>query len=128
MFDPSSNISRWVTFLFGPLLLLAGAFVAAKSKQWFNYDLDPAAATAYFVGIVGGLAGIVVTWLRNRGKYEIAKAAGVSPDTVDLIASAVADRLPQAPTPLTKAPVGDQPHPGGAQITAGQPGGTSPGQ
>jgi hypothetical protein len=127
VFDPSSNISRWVTFLFGPLLLVAGAFVAAKAKQWFNYDLDPAAATAYFVGIVGGLAALVVTWLRNRGKYEIAKTTGISPETLDLIATAIANRLPAAPTPPTAA--GDAltprtPPPAGSP----GPGGMSPGQ
>lgn len=125
MFDTSSNISRWVAFLLGPLALIVGGFVAVKAKQWFGYDLDPAEATAYFVGIIGGIAGLVVTWLRNRGKYEIAKATGVSPDTVDLIATAVADRLPQAPQAPTSPQDGAPAAPGAPPATAG---GMSPGQ
>ena len=133
MFDPSSNISRWVTFLFGPLLVLAGAYVAAKSKQWFGYELDPAAATAYFVTIVGGIAAGVITWLRNRGKYEIAAQLGVNPDQLDTIVNAILTRLPEAPqTPATTrpqdgAPAAAQAPPQPLTPIAG-PGGTSAGQ
>jgi hypothetical protein len=104
--DPSSNISRWVTFLLGPLILIASGFVAIKAKSWFNYDLAPAEAAAYFTTIIGGIAAGVVTWVRNRGKYEIAKATGIDDATLDLIASAIASRLPQAPSAPSSGAVG----------------------
>lgn len=93
----SSNISRWVAFLILPLATLAGAWVAIKAKAWFNYDLNPAEAAAYIVSIVVSIAGGIGLWLRNRGKYEIAKATGVSEDQIDVIARVVAERLPAAP-------------------------------
>ena len=92
-----SNITRWVAFLILPLATIAGGFVAIKAKSWFNYDLDPAEATAYIVSTVGAIAGGIGLWLRNRGKYEIAERTGISEDQIDLIARVVAERLPQAP-------------------------------
>ena len=131
MFDPSSNISRWVAFLLGPLAIAAGAFVAIKAKQWFNYDLDPAEATAYFVTLIGGIAAGVVTWLRNRGRFEIAAHLGVNPDQLDTIVNAVLTRLPEAPqSPATTAPSEGAPAAAHAppSPTAGGPGGVSSGQ
>jgi hypothetical protein len=104
--DENSNIGRWVAFLLGPLALLFGGFVAAKAKSWFNYDLAPAEAAAYFLTIVGGIAALLFKWLHNRGKYELAKATGISSDTIDLIASAVVTRLPQAPQAPQSPPLG----------------------
>lgn len=97
-----SNVSRWVAFLFGPLTVLAGGFVAVKAKSWFGYDLDPAEAAAYFATIVGGIAAGVVAWVRNRGKYEIAERLDVDPDKLDLITNAVISRLPDAPDGAAK--------------------------
>jgi hypothetical protein len=125
-----SNISRWVTFLFGPLALIAGGFIAIKAKAWFNYDLDPAEATAYVLGIVGGIAALVFKWLHNRGKYEIAEQLGVNADQLDTIATAVLSRLPAAPTsPATTRPQDGAPAAAQAPPSAGAGGGAiSPGQ
>ena len=92
-----SNISRWVAFLILPLATLAGGWVAIKAKSWFNYDLDPAEATAYIVSVIVSIAGGIGIWLRNRGRYEIAEATGIDADKLDLIVKAVENRLPQAP-------------------------------
>jgi hypothetical protein len=99
--NPESNISRWVTFLLGPLILLASAFVAAKAKQWFNYDLNPAEAAAYFFGIVGSVGALIYKWLHNRGIYEVSKTTGLDETLVNHIVSTVEERLPQAPSAPT---------------------------
>jgi hypothetical protein len=98
--DPAvteSNISRWVTFLFGPLAVIAGGFIAIKSKQWFGYDLEPAEATAYVLGVVGSIATGVALWIRNRGKYEIAERTGIDEETLTRVAKIVAEQLPAPP-------------------------------
>jgi hypothetical protein len=128
-----SNISRWVTFLFGPLAIIAGGFIAIKAKAWFNYDLDPAEATAYVLGIVGGIAALVFKWLHNRGRFEIAERLGVNPDQLDTIVNAVLNRLPEAPqTPATTRPQDGAPAAAGAPPATsppiGGPGGISSGQ
>ena len=100
-----SNISRWVAFLILPLATLASGFVAIKAQTWFNYHLDPAEATGYIVSIVTAIAGGIALWMHNRGKYEIAKATGIDDEKIDLIAHAVAERLPkppQAPAPVSQ--------------------------
>lgn len=104
MSNPESNISRWVTFLLGPLILLASAFVAAKAKQWFNYDLNPAEAAAYFFGIVGGVAALIYKWLHNRGVYEAAKSTGLPEEQLNHILSTIEEKLPTAPSaPISPA-------------------------
>lgn len=124
-----SNISRWVTFLFGPLAIAAGGFVAVKAKSWFGYDLAPAEATAYLLGIVGGISALVYKWLHNRGQYEIAKALGTSPANLDAITTAVLSRLPAAPdATTTTASLPQTPVPAAGDAPAAGPGGTSPGQ
>lgn len=99
--DEGSKISRWVVFLLGPLVLLASSFVAIKAKQWFNYDLSPAATAAYLFGIIGGLAALIWKWVHNRGEQELAKAVGVQPAEVEAIVSQVIERLPNAPSAPT---------------------------
>lgn len=116
--DANSNISRWIAFLLGPLAILVGGFVAIKAKSWFNYDLEPAEATAYILGIVGGIAGLFVTWLHNRGKNEIAKTTGLSETQVEGIVSVIEERLPHAPdAPLTPG--------GGSPASPRAPGGSA---
>lgn len=99
-----SNISRWIAFLVGPLVALLSGFVALKAKAWFNLDVDPAEVAAYVFGIVLSVAGLFVTWLHNRGKYEIAKVTGVNPDVVELVEQTIEKRLPQAPAPGSGSP------------------------
>jgi hypothetical protein len=106
MSPENSNISRWVAFLVLPLATLIGGFIAIKAKAWFNYDLDPAEATAYVVSSVAAIAGGIGLWLHNRGKYEIAKATGIDSDKLDLIVGAVISRLPAAPSAPPKSPNG----------------------
>lgn len=122
----NSNISRWIAFLILPLATLVGAFVAIKAKAWFNYDLDPAAATAYIVTIVGGIAGGIIAWLHNRGEYEIAERLNVDPDQLDTIVNAVLTRLPEAPAVRVRIRPPDEENLGG--ISGVGTGGTSPGQ
>lgn len=104
--DPNSNISRWIAFLVLPLATLIGAFIAIKAKSWFNYDLDPAAAAAYVLGIILAIAGGLITWLRNRGKFEIASALKLDPDNIDAIAAQVLARIPPAPAAPQAPPPG----------------------
>lgn len=102
--NPESNISRWVTFLLGPLILLASAFIAVKAKSWFNYDLSPAAAAAYIVSIVGGIASLIWKWLHNRGAYELHKTTGLNEDQLNHILSTIEERIPVAPSaPISPA-------------------------
>jgi hypothetical protein len=67
-----SNIGRWVTFILTPILLpLVGAAAYwLQDVVGVNLKADPAVVTAYIVAVVGGLAAMVVTWLRNRGNHE----------------------------------------------------------
>lgn len=95
--DANSNISRWVAFLVSPLIALLAGFVALQAKAWFNLDVDPAEVAAYVTGIVLTVAGLGVTWLHNRGKYEIAKATGATPELVDTVTKVIEEKLPQAP-------------------------------
>lgn len=92
-----SNISRWIAFLVGPIATLAAGFVALKAKTWFNLDVEPAEVVAYVTGLVLSVGGLFVTWLHNRGKYEIAKEAGASPELVEQITRIIESRLPTAP-------------------------------
>lgn len=96
--EQTSNISRWVAFLFTPLIALIAGFVALKAKQWFNVDVSSEAVAVYVGGIILSVVGLGVTWLRNRGKYEIAKEFGFeNPEVVDRIMQTVEERLPQVP-------------------------------
>lgn len=75
-----SNIGRWVTFAITPILLPVVGAVAFWLQDKLGIDLqaDPAAVTAYIATTVGGVAVVLVTWLRNRGKHEVAAAAVVA--------------------------------------------------
>jgi hypothetical protein len=95
--DPTSNISRWITFVVTPFLALAGGFIALKANTWFGMHLAPAEATAWVTAVVGGIIALALKWLHTRGQFELAKSVGVDPKVVDQIVDAVIDRLPQAP-------------------------------
>ncbi len=115
--NPNSNIGRWVTFLFGPLALIAAGIIAAKANVWFGLNLDPNAVAAFIISVVFGLASLVLKWLHNRGIQEAAHLAGVSDDQVEKIAAEIIKRLPappQDPAPGHGAPAeprapGDRP-------------------
>lgn len=120
--NPESNISRWVTFLLTPLILLAASFIAIKAKQWFNYDLSPAATAAYLFGIVGSIAAVIYKWVHNRGVYEISKTTGLDEEQLDHILSTIEERLPTAPSaptsPAEGAPAAPHAPPPAAPPTA----------
>lgn len=99
--NPQSNISRWVTFLVAPLVLLVSSFIAIKAKTWFNYDLSPAAAAAYLFSIVGGVAAVIWKWVHNRGLHELATASGMNEEQLNHIVSTIEEKLPQAPSAAT---------------------------
>jgi hypothetical protein len=124
--NPDSKISRWVAFLLAPLATIAAGLVAHAALAIFNVQLDPTATAAWMLGAMASLAGLAYKWLHNRGRYEIAHVLGTNPDTLDTVATAVLDRLPDAPqTPATTTPSEGMPHP---LTPSGGPGGTSPGQ
>lgn len=81
--DPNSNISRWVSWLLMPLATAAGGFIALKARTWFGLDIDPAEATAYALGLMLAIASGFLLWVRNRGKYEIARVFGLDPEEVE---------------------------------------------
>lgn len=99
--DSQSNISRWVTFLLTPLILLAAGFVSVKAKSWFNYDLSPVEAAAYFVTIIGGIAAVIWKWVHNRGLHELASATGLPEEQINHIVSVIEEKLPNAPSAPT---------------------------
>lgn len=94
----TSNISRWIAFLVGPLVLLISGFIALKAKQWFNLDVSSQDVAAYVLGLVLSLGGLLTVWLHNRGKHEIAKLTGLSEAKVEAIERLIESRLPAAPS------------------------------
>lgn len=69
-----SNIGRYVAFILTPLLLpLVGAGALWLQNQ-IGFDIQSIGGTPAVVGFivstVGGLAAVLVTWLRNRGNHE----------------------------------------------------------
>lgn len=107
-----SNISRWVTFLLAPLVLLAASFIAIKAKTWFNYDLSPAATAGYLFGLIGGVAGIIYKWVHNRGLYELSKSTGLPEEQLNHIISTIEEKLPTAPSAPTSPAEGSPEAPG----------------
>ena len=98
-------VGRWVAFLITPLITLVSGFIALKANAWFGLNLAPAEVAAYVGGIVLSIGTAAGVWLHSRGKYEIAKATGIDDEKIDLIAHAVAERLPkppQAPAPVSQ--------------------------
>lgn len=99
MSNPSeSNVSRWIAFLVGPLVILLSGFVSLKAKQWFGIEVSSGAVEAYTLGIVLSIGGLFAVWLHNRGKNEIAKLTGLSPEKVEELIDLVEERLPDAPS------------------------------
>lgn len=97
----TSNISRWITFLVGPLVLLISGFIALKAKQWFNLDVSSQDVAAYVLGLVLSLGGLLITWLHHGGKQELAKLTGMSEARVEALENLIESRMPAAPmTPL----------------------------
>jgi len=119
--NPESNISRWVTFLVSPLVLLLSGFIAVKAKAWFNYDLSPAATAAYIFGIVGSIGAVIWKWVHNRGLHELAEKTGLPEEQLNHIVSTIEERLPQAPqaptSPSAGAPAAAHAPPQGRPIT-----------
>jgi hypothetical protein len=67
-----SNVGRYVAFVLTPILLPLVGAAAYWLQDVAGVDLqaDPAVVTAYIVAVVGGLAGVLITWMRNRGNHE----------------------------------------------------------
>jgi len=95
--DPNSNIARWVAFLLGPLAALIAGFVTHIALSVFGYHLNDTATTAWVLGVTLGVAGLIGTWLHNRGKFEIASLLHLSPLTVEEIEHLIATKIPPAP-------------------------------
>ena len=70
----NNYISRIVAFVVTPILLPIATAVAAWLQDAVGIDLSGDQLTAYVVAIAAGLALTAATWLRNRGKWEVAHA------------------------------------------------------
>jgi uncharacterized membrane protein YeaQ/YmgE (transglycosylase-associated protein family) len=100
-----SNIGRYVAFLLTPLLLPLVGAAAFWLQDALGVDMDPVAVTGFLVAVVGGLAAVLVTWLRNRGGHERAAA-----ETLALLKAgqdAVAAGASQPEQPTAVATTGD---------------------
>lgn len=98
MSENESNISRWVTFVVTPFVLLAAAWVSIKAKSWFNYDLSPAEAAAYIFGILGGITLVIYKWVHGRGNYDLAKITHEPISRIEALEELIEERLPHAPS------------------------------
>jgi hypothetical protein len=91
--DPTSNISRYVAFALQPIVTLAVAVVAVKAKAWFGVDLN----TGEILALVLGTIVSFVTWLINRGRFEIRERFGDnSAADYDTVLRLIEERLPAA--------------------------------
>lgn len=70
----NNYVSRIVAFVLTPILLPTATAVAAWLQDAIGIDLHGDQLTAYVVAVAVGLALTAVTWLRNRGKWEVAVA------------------------------------------------------
>lgn len=70
----NSYIGRIVAFVLTPILLPTATAVAAWLQDAVGIDLEGGQLTAYVVAVAGGLTLTAVTWLYNRGKWEVGKA------------------------------------------------------
>lgn len=93
-FDPTSKIGRWVAFLLLPLATAAAALIGVKAKAWFGVELDPAATVAFILSVAGG----IITWLFNRGRYEVAHVLKQRPEDVDARLKLLETVLPAPPS------------------------------
>jgi uncharacterized membrane protein YeaQ/YmgE (transglycosylase-associated protein family) len=93
-----SNVGRYVAFLLTPILLPLVGAVAFWLQDALGVDMDPVAVTGFLVAVIGGLAAVLVTWLRNRGKFESAAA-----ETLTLL-KAAQDTVAAAPAPSEGPP------------------------
>jgi cell division inhibitor SulA len=75
-----SNVGRYVAFILTPILLPLVGAAAYWLQNVVGIDMQDhvAAVTAFIVATVGGLAGVIITWLRNRGLHETAAAETVN--------------------------------------------------
>lgn len=70
----NNYVSRIVAFVLTPILLPVATAAAAWLQDAIGVDLHGDQLTAYVVAIATGLAVTAATWLRNRGKWEVAQA------------------------------------------------------
>lgn len=76
------TVSRFVAFILTPIIVSASTLVANAFQTWFGADLDGAQLAVYLSAVAIPVGAACVTWLLNRGRYEVAKvnaAAGVPP-------------------------------------------------
>jgi hypothetical protein len=77
-FDLNSKIGRWVGFFLLPLCTGLATLVAVKAKAWFGVEVDTTEAAAFIFSVAAG----ILTWLFNRGKYEVAHVLNSTPPEV----------------------------------------------
>lgn len=69
-----SNVGRYVAFVLTPILLPVTGAVALWAQDKIGVDVQQyggvAAVVGFEVTVVGGAAGALITWLRNRGNHE----------------------------------------------------------
>lgn len=92
--DPNSKIGRWVAFLLLPLATALAALIAVKAKAWFGVDLNTGEVVAFILSVAGG----IITWLFNRGRYEVAHVLKQKPEDVDARLKLLEAALPAPPT------------------------------
>lgn len=92
-------VTRWVTFVIAPLLLVGTTFVATKAKAWFGVELD----TGEIVALLLSLVAPIVAWLIGRIRWELALHFGQTTENeIDRIAQRALELLP--PPPAAPAP------------------------
>lgn len=67
------TVSRFVAFILTPIIVSASTLVANAFQTWFGADLDGAQLAVYLSAVAIPVGAACVTWLVNRGRYEIAK-------------------------------------------------------
>jgi general stress protein CsbA len=78
------TVSRFVAFILTPIIVSASTWLANEVQVIFGANLDGAQLAVYLSSVALPVGAACVTWLLNRGRYEIAKvnavnAAGVPP-------------------------------------------------
>lgn len=66
-----SNIGRVVAFVITPIITTVTGVVTLWLTRNLGVHIDPAAAAAFVVTTVGGVALGAFKWLENRGNWEV---------------------------------------------------------
>jgi hypothetical protein len=115
-----SNIGRYVAFVLTPILLPLVGATAVWAQDKIGLDIQAyggvPAVVGFIVSVVAGTAAVLLTWLRNRGKFEVQAAESATLLKAGEDALASSGRVTSGGVAITPVATGEE-YGGGGVVT-----------